>query len=354
MTMKKITLIAGAAMILFCFLGSMSVIAQSGNLKGNGEVFYSDEFDWGNPDDPKGWTMPEGYYLEDPDDLGFNWHWYPNDSLVAEWTFEPPFQSTSKENGHLCNFLNVYNNYIALGEQTPVNNAVVFPTVDCSSHSSVIVRYETHFMNYSHGDAQFLMVSVDDGVHWASLDVGYGTSHKDRPEDKPPGEPAIFEANISDIAAGAPEVIIKFLWQGVSMYFWLIDDFTLSEAFDNDLRLKHIELIWDDGDDNTVESFSYMLPKSQLGGSFTGFESSVLNFGEKDQNDRYLELDIIKNSESVYNLKSETTWIEPLFLDTIKLEGSYMPEEYGHYKIQYSWHQTEQDVSPENNKIDVH
>ncbi len=351
--MKKFTLACGIILFVFCLFSSLSLKAQSHDLKGNGEIFYSEEFDWGNPDDPKGWTMPEGYYLEDPDDLGFNWQWWPNDSLIAEWTFEPPFQSTSKENGHLCNFLNVYNNWIPLGDQTPLNNAIVFPTIDCSSHSSVIVRYETHFMNYSHGDAQFLMVSVDAGVHWASFDVGFGCSHKDRPEDKPPGIPAIFEANISEVAAGAPEVIIKFLWQGVTMYFWLIDDFQLSEAYDNDLRLKHISLEWDDGDDNTAESFTYLMPKSQLGGAFTSFQSSVLNFGEFDQNDRYLEMDISKNSQSVYNLQSESTWISPLILDTISLEGSYAPEDYGHYKIKYAWHQSEQDISPENNMKEI-
>lgn len=351
--MKKITLVFGVLLLALCLSNPFSLRAQSHDLKGNGEVFYSEDFGWENADDPKGWTMPDGYYLEDPDDIGFNWHWYPNDSLVAEWTFEPPFQSTTKENGHLCNFLNIYTNWVPLGDQTLVNNSIVFPTIDCSSRSSVVVRYETHFMNYSGGGEQYFMVSSDAGVHWAYFDVGFGTGHKDRPDDKPAGIPAVFEANISEVAAGATELIVKFYWTGTSMYFWLIDDFTLSEAYDNDLRLQHIALEWDDGDADTKESFTYMMPKSQLGGSFTGFESSVLNFGEFDQNDRYLEVDISKNSQSVYNLQSETTWISPLILDSISLDGSYTPEDYGHYKIKYAWHQSEQDISPENNMKEV-
>jgi hypothetical protein len=68
--MKKFTLcmLAIGMMASFCLTSN----AQTKNLKGDGEVFYLETFDWGNPDDPKGWTAPEGFYFEDPDDLGYN------------------------------------------------------------------------------------------------------------------------------------------------------------------------------------------------------------------------------------------------------------------------------------------
>ncbi|MEA1877835.1 MAG: hypothetical protein U9N86_13340, partial [Bacteroidota bacterium] len=142
--MKKFTL-------LLAFLGLMvfSSNAQTNSLKGNGEVFYSTTFDWGNPDDEKGWTAPEGFYFEDRVDNGYNWHWWPYDSLVAEWTKEPPFESTTHDDGYLCLFANLYNNY--LDPRIGLDNSVVFPTLDCSAHSSVVIRFETSFMNYSAG-----------------------------------------------------------------------------------------------------------------------------------------------------------------------------------------------------------
>ena len=72
---------------------SLSSSAQTHNLKGDGQAFYTQTFDWGNPDDPRGWSLPEGFYFEDPDDTGTNWHWYPNDSLDAILVKEPPFRS---------------------------------------------------------------------------------------------------------------------------------------------------------------------------------------------------------------------------------------------------------------------
>lgn len=324
--------------------------AQDIPLKGNGEVFFSTTFDWGNPTDEKGWTAPDGFYMEDHTDpeLGFNWHWWPNDSLIAEWTFEPPFQSNSKEDGHLCLFANLYNNYEPLAPPA-VNNSVVFPTIDCSTHSSVVVRYLTSFMGYSGGWEMLLEVSSDAGVHWAAFDASFNCGHKDRPNDISAGEATVFQANISEVAAGAPEVILRLTWRGTGMYFWLVDDFEVLEAWDNDLQMQHSIMEWDDADDDTEESSSYQMPKSQLGGSFFNFQSSVLNFGEKDQNDYSLEVDISKNGTSVFNEVATSAWIDPLLTDTVNLEGAYTPEDFGHYKVSYAWSADEEEQTPEDN-----
>ncbi len=344
--MKKFTLL----LAFFALVGY--TVSQAQSLKGNGEVFYTNTFGWENPDDERGWSLPDGFYFEDPTDNGYNWHWWPNDSLDAQWTKEPPFQSTSKEDGHLCLFSNLYNNY--LDPRIGLDNSIVFPAFDFSDRSSVILRYETNFMNYSSG-LQQILISNDAGVHWAAYDCGFGTGHKDRPNDAASGQPVIFQANISEVAAGMAEVIIKIRWAETSMYYWLIDDFELAEAWDNDLQMQHFSLGWDDGDENTMESTTTYMPLSQLGGnSFHLFESSVLNFGEKDQDDMFLEVDISKAGTSVYNETSEPTWLSPLWIDTAKLEGSFAPpEEYGHYEIKWTWKQAQEDQVPENNSASV-
>jgi len=345
--MKKFTL-------LLAFLGLMvfSTNAQTNSLKGDGEVFYSTTFDWGNPDDEKGWTAPDGFYFEDRVDNGYNFHWWPNDSMISEFTLEPPFQSTSKDDGHLSLFACLYNNF--LETRIGLDNSVVFPTLDCSEHSSVVVRFETNFMQYSPAsDGMLLEVSNDDGVHWAAYNCGFGTGHKDRPDDVAPGEPAYFQANISEVAAGMGAVIFKLTWRSTDMYFWVVDDLTVAEAWNNDLQLQHFTLEWDDGDDDTEESSTVQMPKSQLTGSFFNFQSSVLNFGEKDQNDYSLTVDISKNGTSVFNEVVTKGWLDPLYLDTTNLEGTYKPVDYGHYKIAYDWSAAEIEQTPEDNGKEI-
>lgn len=332
-------------------------ISQPGvpGLKGNGQVFYLETFGWGNPSDPKGWTAPAGFYFEDPNDIGYNWHWWPNDSLVdSKYTREPPMRSTTAENGSLCLFLSKYNEFMP-DPRPDVNNSVDFPAIDCSSHGSVIVRYETCFMCYEDNNTwQMLMeVSVDNWVHSAQYDVSFGVNHKGRPDKTTPGKPAIFQANISDVAAGQSNVKIKFTWKDANLYFWQIDDFTLSEAWDNDLQLKFAQMEWNDGDDLTAMTPVFMMPKSQLaGGSYTNFKSAVINFGEYDQEESYLELDITKNNQNVFHKESPKINRYALLVDTTEITDPYTPAEFGHYKVFFDYKSKEVDNTPQNNSKD--
>lgn len=341
--MKNLTLSFLIVGIMLSF-GQFSM-AQN-NLKGNGEVFYSTTFDWGNPADEKGWTAPDGFYFEDPDDTGFNWTWHNNDSLHAEFVNEPPMGSSSREDGYLALELNLYNNF--LDPRTDVNNAVVFPTFDCSEHSSVIVRYETQFMSYSTTAGMEMMISNDAGVHWATYNVGFSGGHKARPNGAAPGTVAVFEANISDVAAGMSEVIIKINWSLTSLYFWVIDDFQLVEAWDHDLQMKYFTVEWDDGDENTTESYTHNLPISQVGGALTNFESAVINFGEMDQWGTHLNVDISKNNQSIWNNSTEPMALDVLSIDTAIVAESFTPTEFGHYKITYNFSSEEEEQTPEN------
>ncbi len=336
-------------------LGLMMAHAQTNpstkGLKGNGQVFYLETFDWGNPADAKGWTAPAGFYMEDPTDIGYNWHWWPNDSLVdSKYTKEPPMRSTTAANGNLCLFLSKYNEF--LDPRIDVNNSVVFPVMDCSTHGSVIVSYETCFMCYEDNSTwkMLLEVSVDNWLHSAQYDVSFGVNHKGRPDKTLPGQPAIFQANISDVAAGQPNVQIKLTWKETNLYFWQIDDFKLSEAWDNDLQMRFAQMEWSDGDDVSKLSPAFMMPKSQLmGNSYTNFKSAALNFGEFDQSEAYFEVDITKNNQNVMHAEGPKKNIYTLITDTTLLTDSYTPTDFGHYKVTYNYKSKAVDNTPENN-----
>ena len=344
---KRITLLS-ALLIIFCF-GTTSH-AQQKSLKGSGEIFFSQDFDWADPTDERGWSLPEGYTLIDESDNGYNWLWHPYDSIVAQYTAEPPFESTSHENGYLALPLNMYNNF--LDPMLQVNNAIQFPLIDCSSRSSVVLRFETHFMNGGDG-ANEIWVSNDDGVHWAAFDCGFGTQHKDRPLDAAPGVPVIYEANISEVAAGMPNVLIRIFWGSTDLYFWVIDDFTLSEAYDNDLQIQHYALEWDDGNEDTNESFIHDIPISQAGGTYTNFLASVHNFGEMDQDNSTLTVDVKKNNETVFTASATKSWISPLVIDTMTVEGGYTPTEFGHYSIDYTFSQDQEEQNAVDNSRQI-
>ncbi len=187
----------------------------------------------------------------------------------------------------------------------------------------------------SHPVDMFLEVSVDNWLHSATYSVNFGCGHKHRPLDKPKGVPAIMELNISDVAAGMSNVQIRLHWVNSGLYYWALDDFTLSAAYDNDLKISYVEFEWEDNDPNTEVSWIYNIPKSQLTGNngFNNFETTVLNFGEYDQELVSVDRDITKNGNSVFQRKSPEQYLGTMVVDTVKMTDLYSPSDYGHYKL---------------------
>lgn len=335
MHMRKFTLLLALAGLF----AAASAQAQTPGTKGNGQVFYTETFGWENPADDKGWTAPAGYYFIDPNDTGYNFVWWPaGKGFISTYTQDPPLQSTTKENGCLALFLEEYNRQTGSLLEVSVDNSVVFPKMDCSSHSSVVVRYQTHFITFGTASI-FLEVTADNWVHYSSYKASFGCEHKDRPMDKAPGQPALLQANISEVAAGQPNVQMRIHWSGTHMYYLAIDDFTVSEAYNNDLQMNYIKMEWDDGNDDTKMAWIHNIPKSQLDGigGFMNFQSSTLNFGEYDQEAVFLDVDIAKNGSSVFHKTSAPVDVATLILDTIDIADKYSPVDYGHYKMAWEF-----------------
>jgi len=343
--MRKFTLL----LLLAGLFAAVTAQAQTPGTKGNGQVFFTETFGWENPADAKGWTAPAGYFFLDPQDIGYNWRWWKG-PFINKLTQDPMLQSTTKDNGCIALFAEEYSQG---GDVTTpnVDNSIVFPMMDCSSHSSVIVRYETHFMSYN-APHMVLEVTVDNWVHAANYDVGFGCGHKDRPQDKPKGVPAIYEGNISDVAAGMSNVQMRLHWLDTYLYYWAVDDFTLSEAYNNDMKMSYVKMEWDDGDPNTKMAWIYNIPKSQLDANsgFYNFQSSALNFGEYDQESVYMDVDITKGGTSVFHKTSAPAYVPVLVVDTADIADKYAPAEYGHYKINWDFKAKETDDHPSNNQ----
>ena len=240
------------------------------------------------------------------------------------------------------------------GETYDCDNALEFASIDCSAHETVIYRMEYNFMNYSSG-TNLVEVSVDDWVHVATYDCRHGAGHKDRVLDAKPGEAVIFEANISDVAAGSDNVKIRVRWSETSLYYWYFDDVSLSEAWDNDVKMKRNRTFAYDiieGDDE-VESAFFMIPKTQLGGGgYTDFSADVTNFGEFDQTGVMLDVEIVKNGLQVFHAQSDAVSLaaqgDP---DTLRVNDKYTPEEFGHYAVKMNFVSDNEDNNPADNGL---
>lgn len=322
-----------------------SRINNQSPLKGGGDIFWSEEFDWADSTSGIGWFLPAGWSFEDPGDIGYNWHW-ANDTLKGVYTSEPPIKSTSAANGFLALNLDGYNQDIAnYNNYVAVNNSIISPPIDCSGHSSVLCRIEQNFRYWSTAVMLF-EVTNDKGVHWASFDMKMGTLISERVGHVGAGEKVDLYLNLTDVAAGMPEVQFKITWREARLYYWMIDDITFMEGWSNDLQMLYYEANYDNGT-TEKEGFFYSVPKTQISGY--NMMAVVRNFGNDDQWGTHLNVQVTKNNQSIFNESTVPYQFYPGITDTFRLDKQFIPEEFGHYQMDFTAKMDNPDEIPVDN-----
>ena len=318
------------------------------SLKGEGDVFFLETFNWADPSAERGWTLPEGWIITDENDLGHYWEWRAGtDSIKGRYTFEPGHRySKTPEDGYFVLPMDEYNSVDGGNLGLGGNAWFQLPSIDCSDKASVILKLRQYFRACCGAPDVQLMVSQDQGVHWANFSMRYAT-----PTNVFCKKP-IVEVNLSEVAAGASDVWIRFAWNNNSHYFWCLDDIELSEGYANELLLEDYWLYNIDLEDDGDEGFVFLLPLNQMGNNNFGgyhFAGGILNSGIETQYGTQLKAEIFKNGTSVYNELSETVAIWPLDRDTLEVTKPYVADDYGDYKIVLTVIQEEVDGVPENN-----
>jgi len=345
--MKKVILIILASMTV------LAAMSQAHRLKGNGQVFWEEHFNWENPADPKGWTAPSGWKIEDlsTDDNGFTWVW-TKDSMQGPFAHRDGgyiLNSTTRNNGFLAIDLDKLNAGRAYTDMLYINSSITLPIMNFSTHPSVIMSLQQMF-KYFNSPRMVIEVSNDNGKHWAEFDLKMGTPRGVNTLNLPNNQVALYSANISDVAAGQSQVTIRLTWSGSILYFWMLDDITLQEGWDNDLKMNYSDVQLIDNNPNAAAGFLYMIPKSQIL-PIGLFEGSVTNYGEIEQTNVHLEAEIKKNGTTQFKESSNSLpyvfYGDPA--DTLFINKSYTPVDYGHYEMILSMKSNETDQNLDNN-----
>lgn len=309
------------------------------SLKAGGDIIWECTFDWANPDDPRGWSLPEGWEIVDNADLGNSWIWI-QDTVKGRWTnSRAPSYFTSRDDGFIAVPMDFYNYRDQVATNDPSDTYIMTPPIDCSDKSSVVVKLNQFYRfcceNDNTGHLE-LMVTNDQGVHWASYDLSWGIGHNTftPPKYRSP------EFNISDVAAGMSNVQLKIYFHEVPAYFWAIDDLRLCEAYQNDLKLEDSWVELNAGFDDPIGHVNF-IPFTQIGmaSEVSGtvgdlaFRGALLNNGMADAEDSRLNVRILKNGSEVLNQNSENSTIWSLERDTLEVADGFLPDDYGDYQV---------------------
>ncbi|MCK5822308.1 MAG: hypothetical protein KAH17_10480, partial [Bacteroidales bacterium] len=84
---------------------------EKSSFKGEGEVFFSETFDFADASDERGWSPPEGWQIVDDGDNGTFWTWRAGtDSIKGNYTFEPGhIYSLTPDDGYFVLPMDEYN-----------------------------------------------------------------------------------------------------------------------------------------------------------------------------------------------------------------------------------------------------
>ncbi|SDS22135.1 Alpha-glucosidase, glycosyl hydrolase family GH31 [Mucilaginibacter mallensis] len=111
-------------------------------------------------------------------------------------------------------------------------------SINCSSHSSVILRFQQTFryndFNAAAGAGLYVGVSTD-SLHWTDFDV-----KNNLPAAADMFNPINQEVNISKVAANQAKVFIRFYWKGYYSWYWMIDDISLAEGYKKDIAITNL------------------------------------------------------------------------------------------------------------------
>jgi len=323
------------------------------SVKAGGDVFWSTSFNWGDPD-TKVWSLPEGWAVTDVTDLGNFWMWRsPYDTLGGCCTKEGPSKNfRTPLDGYLVLPADEYNRRDGVGTSNAMNATIVTPVIDCSSKTSVTVKFKQLFRLCCGTTEMFMSVTNDGGVHWAAYDCRFGLPNNRVCDARYQN----VEFNISDVAAGMANVQIKFSMSGNTHYYWMIDDLELAEAYQSDLVLTDFWANANGGFDDRVGHINFW-PLSQMGmaspvagniGDYS-FTGSFLNNGMVDQENVKLQMTILKNGSEVYKDVSDGSTIWSLERDTATVNSVFLASDYGDYQFTFDAISDNNEEVPANN-----
>ncbi len=192
--------------------------------------------------------------------------------------------------------------------------------LDCSGHSSVLLSFE-QFYRYNNGVAMNVQVS-NNGTTWTTYNVSGGLAN-----NAASANPVTVTLNISATAANQATVYIRFGWSA-RVYYWMIDDITLSEADPNDVGV--LDSWWGMG------GFGYQHYKIPLSHAAPiTFFSDLTNLTGAALTGCATTIDVSGTSGSVFSGTTNGITLGASLNDTVTSTTTWLPAATGMYDVTY-------------------
>jgi Secretion system C-terminal sorting domain len=310
-----------------------------------GPVIYQCDFSNGIPSD---WTTGSATGISQWEYRGPNTT--PDVSVGARGTcaaLAVPISSETQSNGFIIFDSNYWDDGgticggLGTGvDPAPHNAYVAMPSQNFTSFDGVILTFQQQYRHFL--DSTIVEVSLNNGSSWTTVFMN---------QESQSSSVEWVNVNLSSIAAGQSNVLIRFHYTGL-YYWWLIDDITLYEPNNNDLRLNSAKYTTNGGINSAFpyNDLEYDQYPSAMIPSFV-FSSNVSNIGAFDQTNSYLNVKIVKDGlDQIYNQNSPQTNILSGTAVNLAIAAPYLQNNIlGDYDLFFEVDQDEADEFVGNN-----
>lgn len=224
---------------------------------------------------------------------------------------------------------------------------LISPSMDFSNEDTVLVSFNqlySRFLGYYNDDkdidessktATFVGVSSDGGQSWTDIPV----NEELRNFRATRNYDAEITLDITDMAAGKSDVMIKLMWKG-DYYLWAVDDVRLYGGRMDDLEIAAFK----------YPASNFETPIGQLKLDTMRFIADVVNLGLKAVDSAYLYITVRGNEENDRKVYfQDSVLIEDMvYNDTMEvhLPNYFLPEQFtpGSYAFIYRLRNTKRPV----------
>ena len=254
--------------------------------KAFGDTLYYQDFNGG---------LPAGWSIVNNNSNTFVWQWDTVYQPGGFTTSAHTITSTTAANGFMSLPSDFYNTPIPVTGSVPMNTYFESATIDLTNGGlnptgfpNVVVTYQQTMRNCcSSSNRLLLQVSSDNFTTFREFDATNGLAMS-------AASGTVTNAiNISSVASNASNVKIRFLSNGNSHYYWMIDDFAIIEGAQNDLELRDPYLEFNSN--YTYNPFYGQIPYDFF--SPLLFSGYMYNSGSNDLTGVALDVDVIHTAD---------------------------------------------------------
>ncbi len=207
--------------------------------------------------------------------------------------------------------------------------------IDLTGQNFVTLEFYNITRNYA---SQYrVYVSGDNGVNWTEFVVNSHITTNVNTTN-----PEKVSINISNVAGGQSEVLIRFNYIADWGWFWAIDDVKIIESFANDIAMTQMYSV------AGVQELHYTkIPTTQVdGATAVSFGAEVVNVGSASQ-----DLTLNVSNAAGYNQASAIVTVAPTMTDSLEIlnaNGFIIPAAIANYDFDVEITSNNTLANPEN------